>query len=61
MKKNQLIYIAKKNTFIVVIFIALISLSSCKTKIDFLTSAVVPAARGYVKWLGELGQRILQS
>lgn len=47
MEKNQLIPFAKKNTFIVAIFIALISLSSCKTKIDFLTSAVVPAARGY--------------
>lgn len=40
--------IFKKNIFFASIIIFLVSLSSCKTKIDFLTSSIVPAATGYV-------------
>lgn len=38
----------KKNIFIPVIIVFLATFSSCKTKIDFLTSPIVPAATGYV-------------
>ncbi|MEO6901858.1 MAG: hypothetical protein ABI315_01740 [Bacteroidia bacterium] len=40
--------IVKKNIFFASIVIFLVSLSSCNSKIDFLTSTIVPAARGYV-------------
>ncbi len=39
----------KKGAFFASIAIFAILFSSCETKIDFLTSTVVPAARGYVK------------
>lgn len=40
--------ILKISAVIVLIAIFLVSVSSCETKIDFQTSAVVPAAKGYV-------------
>ena len=48
MKKNQLMSTLKKYISIASLVIVMVSLNSCKTKIDFLTSAVVPAAKGYV-------------
>lgn len=41
--------ILKKNTLIVLNLLLLSLLASCSKKINFLTSPVVPAARGYVK------------
>lgn len=41
-----------KKTYLVSIFLSIVlmyALASCSKKIDFLTSSVVPAARGYVK------------
>ena len=41
--------ILKNNKRIILPLLLLLSLASCSKKINFLTSPVVPAARGYVK------------
>ena len=41
--------ILKNNKRIILLLLLLLSLASCSKKINFLTSPVVPAARGYVK------------
>lgn len=40
---------AQKNSFIILLAIMVFVISSCAKKVNFQTSAVVPAARGYVK------------
>lgn len=39
----------QKNSFIIFLAIIVFVISSCAKKVNFQTSAVVPAARGYVK------------
>lgn len=39
----------QKNSFIIFLAIMVFVISSCAKKVNFQTSAVVPAARGYVK------------
>lgn len=48
MIKIKLMSVLMKNIFIAAIAIMVVVFWSCETKIDFLTSSIVPAARGYV-------------
>ncbi len=49
MKKNQFNTIKEKVAALILITAILFTLSSCAKKISFASSAVVPAARGFVK------------
>lgn len=46
--KYKLVSVFKINAAITLVACLLVFLSSCETKIDFQTSPVVPAAKGYV-------------
>jgi hypothetical protein len=49
MKTKKTTTIIKSLLFVITAFIITVSLNSCSKKISFLTSSVVPAARGTVK------------